>query len=138
MKSSTKRLIQDILSISVAYLADVHERIGVEQPDDEWPRDDKAVAPGPATPAPQPGPATEQPAEAPASPPTSQPEPDYDALHAEAQTFLREISLSEGNDWIINELFPLFSVQSLTELPQSKLQALVEHVKAHKLRSEVA
>lgn len=127
----TKPLALDLLAITIHGLQKAFDRINkaddqpaqVEQApaatgkDARHPADD----PQPAEPAPEPAPEPQQ----------EQPAPDAAQLHTQAQNTLRKISITEGNDWITQTLFPHFKVTKLTDAQPGSMPELVEMAEAH-------
>lgn len=137
----SKDLTLDILAIGIHSLNKIHQRIAQEP--GEWPSEKppaaealpaaepelKPAAEETATQEPQPEPEPEPTTAAPEEGPGSDP-----AVRAEAQTALRTITQTEGNDgiaWITGTLFPHFGVTSLTDVPDNKLQELITMAKTH-------
>lgn len=133
----SKDLTLDPLAIGIHSLNKIHQRIaqGPEEGQSEKPLAAEAL---PAV-EPELKPAAEEPA-----PQEPQPEPEETpaaaaegpdpAVRAEAQTALRTITQTEGNDgitWITGTLFAHFGVTSLTDVPDSKLEELITMAKAH-------
>lgn len=133
----SKDLTLDLLAIGIHSLNKIHQRIaqGPEEGQSEKPPAAEAL---PAA-EPELKPAAEEPA-----PQEPQPEPEETpaaadeapdpAVRAEAQTALRTITQTEGNDgitWITSTLFPHFGVTSLTDIPDGKLEELITMAKAH-------
>ncbi len=120
----SKDLTLDLLAIGIHSLNKIHQRISQEP--GEWPSETPPAAEPELKPAPEPpAPGSEEPAAQ---------EDDGQALRAEAQTTLRTITQTEGNEgiaWITGTLFPHFGVDSLTEVPADKLPELITMTKNH-------
>lgn len=135
-KWMSKDLTLDLIAIAIHSLNKIHQRI-LEEPG-EWPQE-KPPAPVDLPAAePELKPAADQQADtaAPTQAPAPEPEPtapevDIQALKAEAQTHLRTISQAEGNDWITGTLFPHFDVTKFTDVPDDRLQELIDMAEAH-------
>lgn len=132
----SKSLTLDILAITIDGLSKVFDRIKAEPEavadQSPWPTEQPAPVMQQPTPA-----AVEQPA-APAPAPQTQPAPaaapapqaqpaaaPVEDLRPQAQDALRRIAQAEGNDWILNTLFPHFFVTSLNDIPEAKLPEVI-------------
>lgn len=126
----SKDLTLDLLAIGIHSLNKIHQRIAQEP--GEWPSEKPPAAEAlPAAepelkPAADPEPATPTP-----EPAQETPAADVQALKTEAQTLLRTISQTEGTDWITGGLFPHFGVNKLTDVPDDKLQELIDMATTH-------
>lgn len=139
----TKELTLDLLAITIDGLNKAFNAISGDAPSTPVSvLEPKHPADEPQQPAPMPEadqhPADPQPA-APAEAPETAPEaadtapaPTAEALHAQAQTLLRTISMDEGAEWITGVLFPKYGVQSLTDVQPGQLPGLVADAKAHR------
>lgn len=133
----SKDLTLDLLAIAIHSLNKIHQRIS-EEPG-EWPQETPPAAdvlpstepalqpaadpqPDALAPTPEPAPEPEAPADTSA---------DVQALKAEAQTLLRTISQTEGTDWITGTLFPHFGVTMFTDIPDGRIQELIDMATAH-------
>lgn len=132
----SKDLTLDIIAIGIHSLNKIHQRIaqGPEEGQSEKPPAAEALpaAEPELKPAEETAPQKPQ-AEPEETPAAADEEPDP-AVRAEAQTALRTITQTEGNDgitWITGTLFPHFGVDSLTAVPDNKLEELITMAKAH-------
>lgn len=132
----SKSLTLDLLAIGIDCLQRTFDRIQAE-PDTtagQWP-----PVEAPAAEATEP---TLETTSQPVPQPVPEPEPESAAaqadLHAEAQTILRKISVTEGADWIINVLFSKYGVQTLDAVPAGQMAALIADAKAHADETAVA
>lgn len=140
----SKDLTLDLLAIGIHSLNKIHQRIaqGPEEGQSEKPPAAEALPAAepelkPAEPELKPAaedPAPQKPQPEPEEPPAAADEEPDPAVRAEAQTALRTITQTEGNDgitWITGTLFPHFGVASLTDVPDGKLEELITMAKAH-------
>ena len=129
----SKDLTLDLLAIGIHSLNKIHQRIAQEP--GEWPSEKPPAAETLPAAEPELKPATEEPApQEPQPEPEQEPETsavDIQALKTEAQTLLRTISQTEGTDWITGGLFPHFGVNKFTDVPDDKLQELIDMATTH-------
>ena len=140
-KWMSKDLTLDLIAIAIHSLNKIHQRI-LEEPG-EWPQETPPAAVDLPAAEPELKPAADQQADtaAPAQEAAPEPEPtvpesaapkvDVQALKAKAPTHLRTISQAEGNDWITGTLFPHFDVTKFTDVPDDRLQELIDMAEAH-------
>lgn len=135
----SKSLTLDILAITIDGLSKVFDRIKAEPEavadQSPWPTEQPAPAPANVelpTDQPVPVPVIQQAlneAQQPSQPaPAPQPAPaatPVEDLRPQAQDALRRIAQAEGNDWILNTLFPHFFVTSLNDIPEAKLPEVI-------------
>lgn len=126
----SKDLTLDLLAIGIHSLNKIHQRIAQEP--GEWPSEKPPAAETlpPAEPELKPA-ADPEPATPTPEPEQETPAADVQALKTEAQTLLRTISQTEGIDWITGGLFPHFGVNKLTDVPDNKLQELIDMATTH-------
>lgn len=131
----TKELTLDLLAITIDWLNKTFDRINQDSP--------TPTVTAVQSPQVVPDPATTHPADMPTTAPAEEPTPEPVApaaaeatlstskLLPQAQTLLRTIAQTEGNDWIINVLFPHFGVASLNDVPASRGPELIRMAQEH-------
>lgn len=126
----SKDLTLDLLAIGIHSLNKIHQRIAQEP--GEWPSEKPPAAETLPAAEPELKPAADPEPDTPTPEPAQEtPAADVQALKTEAQTLLRTISQTEGIDWITGGLFPHFGVHKLTDVPDDKLQELIDMATTH-------